>query len=312
MKPIGGYFGLETGVGCLPPASAIPVNFGRGGLEVILCSRGYRHVYLPDYLCPDVFAFLKAIAMPYTTYGIDAELEPVAIPKLDRDEAFLYVNYFGVKDAYCLCLEQSQPNLILDLSQAFHYRPRRADGFNSARKFFGVPDGAFVFGKDLTDVALPESHSFDQCEALLRRADGDLAGGYAAFHRLEQAKGGQRAAKMSLLTRSLLGSIDVNRAQAARLKNFLTLHQLLGHANVLAVDTDVAGPLCYPFLDSNGALLKQRLIEKHVFVPTYWRGLDAFTSPNTFVDDLTRNLVCLPCDQRYSPSDMADIAKLIA
>ena len=312
MKPIGGYFGLETSVGSLPHASAIPVNSGRGGLDLILRSRGYRRVCLPDYLCPDVFAFLNAIECPFKTYGINAKLEPISIPKLDEDEAFLYVNYFGVKDAYCLHLEQSQPSLILDLSQAFHYCPRRADGFNSARKFFGVPDGGFVFGKDLTDDDLPESSSFDQCEALLRRADGDLAGGYAAFQRLEQTKGEQRAAKMSRLTRSLLGSIDINRAQAARRKNFLTLHGLLGRANVLDIDTDVAGPLCYPLLVSNGDSLKHRLIEKHVFVPTYWRGLDAFTSPNTFVDDLTRNLVCLPCDQRYSPSDMAAIAKLIA
>ena len=144
--PIGGYFELEMPRGELPCEGGVTVNFGRGGLELILRTRQYRKVWIPDYICPCVPAFLNAIGMPFSTYEIGANLEPRELPPLAWNEAFLYVNYFGVKDDYCDELEESRSNLILDLTQAFYYRPLNADGFNSTRKFFGVPDGGFAFG----------------------------------------------------------------------------------------------------------------------------------------------------------------------
>ena len=39
-------------------------------------------------------------------------------------------------------------NVIIDNAQAFYSKHQdRAYSFNSARKFFGVPDGAYLFGK---------------------------------------------------------------------------------------------------------------------------------------------------------------------
>lgn len=307
--PIGGYFELETPRGELPCEGGVAVNFGRGGLELILRTRQYRKVWIPDYICPCVPDYLSAIGMPFSTYEIGANLEPCEMLPLAIDEAFLYVNYFGVKDEYCYELEESRSNLILDLTQAFYYRPTNADGFNSTRKFFGVPDGGFVFGHGISDDGLPESHSFDQCDALLRRADGDLAGGYAAFKRLDAAKASWRVAKMSRLTKRLLSGIDIETAHWQRLMNFRYLHLLLGKTNLLPLAAaDLAGPLVYPYLVENGAELKKKLIAEKVFCPTYWPEV---AEPSEGIRNLTENLVCIPVDQRCSDADIDRIVEVI-
>ena len=304
MKPIGGYFELELPRGKLPYPNAVPVNFGRGGLALIVQTRRYRRVWIPDYICPVVPRYLERIGVEHSTYEIDLNLEPTTIPQLERDEAFLYVNYFGVKDACCRALEQTQKNLILDLTQAFYYEPTVADGFNSARKFFGVPDGAFVFGAGISNEGLPRAISYDQFAPLLMRADGDLAGGYSAFHSLDDARENLDATQMATLTRLLISSVDVDTARIRRSKNFMKLATVLGATNELKFEQDAVGPLVYPYLVQNGEQLKKRLVDKKIFCPTYWPKIQgASLAARRLVNDL----VCMPCDQRYGVEDMKRI-----
>lgn len=323
MRPIGGYFGLETGPTIKSQDSsgylslqlrspAVAVNFGRGGLELIVRTRNYCKVWIPDYICPVVPEYLCKLGIAYKTYEIDANLEPVSIPTLAPHEAFLYVNYFGVKDAYCRKLEQQfsmpSPSLILDLTQAFYYVPIRVDGFNSARKFFGVPDGGFVFGKGLSDASLPESMSYDRCGPLLHRADGDISGGYSIFLKLDESMHKLSVAKMSQLTRMLLASIDQSSAASRRQSNFNILQKSLGSTNRFSFEFQVIGnsafpsvPLIYPYLVRNGSELRNRLIASSIFCPTYWSHIMA---PGPVASNFITNLVCIPIDQRYTEDDM--------
>ncbi len=301
MRPIGGYFELELPRGKLPYPNAVPVNFGRGGLALIVQARNYRRVWIPDYICPVVPHYLARLGVEYSVYEINLNLEPVALPTLDSDEGFLYVNYFGIKDAYCRKLEQSQKNLILDLTQAFYYEPAVADGFNSARKFFGVPDGAFVFGKGLSDKGLPQAIAYDQFEPLLRRADNDLAGGYLAFHALDDARENFDAARMAPLTRTMIASLDVETARSCRDANFTALAVSLAQTNELKQLGGFSGALVYPYLVQGGERLRRRMIENNIFCPTYWPNIQRMGSA---ARRLVNDLVCVPCDQRYGSADM--------
>ena len=308
VKPVGGYFELELQRGKLPYPNAVPVNFGRGGLALIVKARNYRRIWIPDYICPVVPRYLLRLGVAYSTYEIGLNLEPMAIPTLESDEAFLYVNYFGVKDAYCRMLEQTQKNLVLDLTQAFYYEPTIADGFNSPRKFFGVPDGAFVFGAGLTDDGLPQAISYNQFEPLLRRADNDLAGGYSAFHALDDARENLDAAKMAPLTRAMIASLNVAEARSRRDANFTALTGSLALTNELKQLQGIFGPLVYPYLVQDGAQLKRRLIENKIFCPTYWPNIQSMGSA---VRRLVKDLVCMPIDQRYDEEDMKRILEVV-
>ena len=308
VRPIGGYFELELPRGKLPYPNAVPVNFGRGGLSLIVRARNYRRIWIPDYICPVVPRYLTRLGVDYAVYEINLNLEPVAIPTLESDEAFLYVNYFGVKDTYCRKLEHSQKNLILDLTQAFYYEPTVADGFNSARKFFGVPDGAFVFGAELTSDGFPQAIAYDQFEPLLRRADGDLAGGYSVFHALDDARESLDVAKMAPLTRTMIASIDVTDARARRDANFTALSSSLMQTNELKQIDCASGALVYPYLLQGGERLKKRLIDNTIFCPTYWPKIECMGST---VRRLVNDLVCIPIDQRYDEKDMKRIVEAI-
>lgn len=308
MRAIGGYFELEVSRGKMPYPDAVPVNFGRGGLELIVRTRGYGKIWVPDYICPVVPQFLSRIGVKIGTYEIDERLEPVAIPLLGTNEAFLYVNYFGLKDTYCRKLEGEQPRLILDLTQAFYYQPNGADGFNSARKFFGVPDGGFVFGEGMTDKGLPNSISYDACESLMRRADGDVAGGYVTFQTQEDGRANATTAKMSELTRRLLCGISHDEALSRRHGNFMVLHRALGAANRFSVPEGAMAPLVYPYWVNGGADLRHRLIASSVFCPAFWPNvLPAQSGVRSFAQDT----VFLPVDHRYGREDMEWIIRLI-
>ena len=61
--------------------------------------------------------------------------------------------------------------LIVDNTQAFCFSDRGVDTFYSARKFFGVPDGAYLYTDKFLNVELEQDVSCQRCEHLLRRID---------------------------------------------------------------------------------------------------------------------------------------------
>lgn len=311
-KLIGGYFELE-----LPETFRLHedigigfVNLGRTGLVLIAQARHYRKVWIPDYVCPVVPESLAKAGIGSSVYSINQELEPVSLPVLSDGEGLLYVDYFGVKGAYCRQLEKSiGSRLILDLTQAYYYRPASdIDGFNSARKFFGVPDGGLVFGNQLPWKNLPPSLSWSGCEHLLRRLDCDVSGGYTAFQTNEEAMRQWPCAQMSQLTQRILSSIDVGHMRDIRRENFVALHEKLRTTNELTVALDDGVPLCYPYLVTYGAILKKRLIANKVFTPTFWPHLASSTRT---MSRLISDLVCIPCDQRYDVQDMVNVIDFI-
>jgi hypothetical protein len=123
FPPIGGYLPLELqATNELRRPNAYPVDLGRAGLRLIVEQREYRRVWLPAYICPVVFETLDKIGVEYAFYPIDATLNPIFDRALEPDEAFLAVDYFGVKDKMISTLsydERFRGRLVADLTQAF-------------------------------------------------------------------------------------------------------------------------------------------------------------------------------------------------
>src|SRR5207244_4125851 len=116
--------------------------------------------------------------------------------------------------------------MVVDDTQAFF---RRGDpdawSFNSARKFFGVPDGAFLYGPADDLDALPPSEAGD-CDHLLARLAGDDERAWQQF-KAHEARVGIEPRAMSAVSARLLDAVDMERARRCRLANFETLHRLL-------------------------------------------------------------------------------------
>ena len=69
----------------------------------------------------------------------------------------------------------------------------------------------------------------------------------------------------------------------------------------------VNSPMVYPFLCTNGNNLKTKLIDKKIFVATYWKNVINTVDADSSETYLTKNLVHLPVDQRYNIAELKTI-----
>ena len=314
MKEIGGYFELELRHGEHYHQDALRLNTGRNCFEYILRSRQYRKVYIPYYTCEVMLEPLRKCDVAWEYYHIDRYFEPVGTLALQKDEAFLYTNYWGVKQD---CVERLAgiygKQLIVDNSQAFYAsRMDGIDTFYSARKFFGVPDGAYLYIDKKLEAELEQDVSYQRCAHLLRRIDESASQGYVDFRKDDEMLDNQPIKRMSRLTERLLEGIDYEGIKKRRRGNFQYLHQALKKGNQLEIvlhDEDV--PMVYPYLVENGQELRKKLIENKVYVATYWGNVLRWCSKGALEYELVKNVVTLPMDQRYSNMEMEYIIKLI-
>ena len=313
MKTLGGYFELELSKGIEYHGGAIHVNTGRNAFEIILRRKNFNKVYLPYYSCDALAEPVKRIKMKYEFYKIDENFEPIFdYNSLDEGEAFLYVNYFGVKDKFIANLSKSIGNLIIDNSQAFFSQPvKGVDTFYSARKFFGVPDGAYVYMDKNDEEDLEQDKSIDRTKHLLERIEFDAEYGYSHFLSNENILINQPIKRMSKLTGRILQSIDYENVKSIRKQNFKFFDKIYSDINQLKFDVDDnISPMVYPLLlEVDG--LREYLINKKVFVATYWGVVTGRVKEADFEYKLTRFLIPLPVDQRYTIDDLKIISKLL-
>jgi hypothetical protein len=310
---IGGYFELELNDGYEYHTTAIRLNSGRNAFEYILRAKGYIKIYLPYYVCDAMLQPITKLGLSYQQYRIDENLEPrYDLLDLKKDEAFVYINYFGLKDKYIETLVKQKPNVIIDNAQAFFSRPKEAvDTFYSARKFFGVPDGAYLYTDTQYGKPLKHDYSNKRFTHLIRRIEYGPEKGYRNYVENEGRFNNLPLRKMSNLTLSLLKSINYPEIARRRRENYFTLEKGLGHYNIFKyIPADSEVPMLYPFFtEADG--IRDYLIREKVFIPQYWPNVLNWTPKNTFEYKLANNLIPLPVDQRYSLADMKRVIDLV-
>ena len=313
MKSIGGYFELELQRNQEFHPAAIALNSGRNAFAYVLKAKQYKKVYLPFYTCDVLLQPINTLCLEVEFYQLNENLEPVFdADRIMNGEAFVYTNYFGIKDQFIKKLTQCAENLIIDNSQAFFSAPiDQVDTFYSPRKFFGVSDGAYLY----TNVQLPErleiDQSADRIGHLVKRIEQGAESGYDDFKINDAALDHAAIKTMSAFTNAILSGIDFDRVREIRQRNFLQLHQALQQHNELSVPRSSSCPMVYPFLIKNGNALRQILIEKKIYVARYWLNTAIVSPPGSFEAYLNDNLLPLPIDQRYTIEDMQVIIGII-
>lgn len=326
MQAIGGYFELELPLhkeyhpistlrqGADGGEACVRLNTGRNCLEYILRSRQYRKVYIPYYTCEVVLEPFQKLNIEYAFYHIDINLEITDPISLHEDEALLYTNYYGLKQRYVEVLSKKYgTKLIVDNTQAFFAKPLKGiDTFYTCRKFFGVPDGAYLYTDKPLNIEINQDESWERMTFLSKRIDLGAAAGYQDFQEKEELLIGQPIKCMSNLTQRLMQSIDYESAAQQRRRNFLHLHEALHNSNLLKLElADDAVPMVYPYM-TNRQGLREHLIKNKVFVARYWPNVLEWASPSDFEYALTSCMLPIPCDQRYSKEDINVILNCIA
>ncbi|MGL2964086.1 hypothetical protein ACSVH2_09745 [Flavobacterium sp. RSB2_4_14] len=310
---IGGYFELETNLISEYHSNGIAINTARNALEYILRAKKVQKIYLPYYTCDVLLEPLKKLQLQYEFYTIDVNFEPVFdYSKLCDHEYFLYTNYFGLKDDYIDTLMKKCKNLIIDNAQAFFSKP--IEGIStlySARKFFGVSDGAYLYCNDRLNAVFDTDCSVERMSHLLIRKDISAEVGYSDFINNDQLLENQPIKLMSKLTKSILQSIDYDRIARVRIDNFNILHKSLGSKNKLKLSLfKNSVPMVYPFWSEDLGLRKKLLVNK-VYTATYWPNVKEWCGINSLEYSLTNEVIHLPIDQRYSKKEMELIINTI-
>ena len=224
VKAIGGYFELDGGGGTSPLPDGVLLNSGRNALRHIVRKLGVKHIKVPYYTCPVVWAALKAEGCELDFYEIGADLKPQK--RFPRNDFVLFTNYFGCCGGIVDELVEDYPNLIVDCAQAYYASPKGRASFSSPRKFFGIPDGGVAYGDDLRPhgVEYPLDDSRDRMAHLHLRKNGEVEKGYVAFRNAEASLDGAEIMCMSPETRRMLGHVDKRHYADMRMSNFFIIY----------------------------------------------------------------------------------------
>lgn len=316
---IGGYFSLE--LKDMQPfhkaENSLSLNTGRNCLEYLLEVNDYKLVYIPYFTCDVILEPFKKLSIPYQFYSIDENLEPIFdFDSLEENEAFLYTNYFGLKDDYVELITSRYSNIIIDNAQSFYSMPQNgADTFYSPRKFFGLPDGGYVYSNKKLDIDLVEDQtSIDRMGHLLKRLAFDAETGYEDFRSNDESLNDQSILKMSQITKKLLASIDYDIVKRRRTENFGFIHNELSKSNKLASlieKAEIIAPLVYPYWVKNGTELRAKLQRNRIFTPIYWSNVLTSCDKDSIEFDFAINIVHLPIDQRYDKRELKFISEYI-
>lgn len=287
----------------------------RSALFHLLCSVKPTRIWLPHYICHSVTDAVRASGVDIAWYALDECFLPQVWPVLNDNELLYYVNYFGQcgRQQETLLEHYSSKRLIFDHAQAFYAQPLEALAtLWSPRKFFGLPDGGLL----ITDVKLPSLPGQDRVslhysQHLLIQLSSGTRAGYQAFQQAEERLKSIAAQSMSLLTEKLMLSLNYPHICEKREQNYHRLHQALQDINQFPLsDAKVSGPFCYPLL-LKGSSLHGALIAQGVFVATYWAEVSERVTKDSHEALLVRELVALPCDQRYSIEDMDRLINIV-
>jgi len=313
---IGGYFELELPVREEYHNNALRLNTGRNAFEYVLRAKKYKKVYLPFYTCDAMLEPINKLGIDYEFYHIDQSFRPVFdFSSIRQEDVFVYNNYFGICDEQTREIAAQCKNLIIDNSQAFYSKPiNGVDTFYSPRKFFGLPDGAYLYTDAFLDNEFEQDISYERCMHLLGRVDTGAERNYKSFVKNDNALKEQPIKIMSELTTKLLKGIDYKNIFIRRKENFNYLHNALKNSNQLKfINIDeIETPMVYPYLISNGNSIKMELIKNKIFIASYWPNVVEWCEKEVFEYKLSADMISIPIDQRYDTENMKYIIEKIS
>lgn len=312
---IGGYLNLESNQNNLYHKNAIKLNSGRNCLRVLIRHRKIKKIYLPYYICDAVIEACNLENCDICYYPLNPGFRiKNEIIDFNKDTDFLYlVNYCGlltnedIKNYY-----KKYQNIILDNTQDFfRYNLFNIDTIYSCRKFFGVPDGAYLY----TNINIQENYeydySYDRMLHILGRYELGAEKFYQSFKENEAKISLLPIKYMSKLTDNIMRIIDYKYCMKTRSNNYIFLYNELNSLNQLELPANIEGAFSYPLLTDNAQNVKEYLVKEKIFIPQYWKEVLDRTSEGTVEYQYTQNILWLPCDQRYTEKEMSYMVEKI-
>ncbi|MBO7426928.1 MAG: hypothetical protein J6U23_14760 [Clostridiales bacterium] len=285
-------------------------NSVKAGLEFIIKETKASKLFLPCYYCPSTTEAILRTGIDVVFYHIDEEMKPKDIPD-EAGSLVVLVDYFGVLGK---CIEDiaigfSFAQVILDRAHAFFAKPVLKDNiYNiySAKKFFGVPDGAYLISSRIRSDEAP-SYSNSYASYLLKTYEEGTNSAYVEKKEVDKYLDSSYKG-MSKLSIAILENVDYDSVYDRRKENFAFLKKSFDDVNELDISDHYPAYMFPLLLKKGGNDLKKKLVEEKIYVPTLWSGKYVSENGNEFELNMRDNAVFLPIDQRYDTEDMKYIA----
>lgn len=305
MKEIGGYIELERFSMSMLHEGALALNSGRNALAYLIRARGIKRLLLPRFLCDSVPKVCEREGADYTLYDIGRDFLPAQDFDLEEGEWLYLVNYYSqLSNEQLAAFAERYGRVIVDNAQSCFQKPLPGvDTLCTCRKYFGVPDGAFLYTDAAPIGELPRDESFSRMGFLLGRFERTANEFYGDFRANEERFEALPVMAMSALTRNLLHGIDYAAVERRRRENFAYLHERLKDLNGLTLRE--TGTFMYPLLLENGKALRKKLQAEKIYIPTLWPDVFQMSEPGSTEYAMAENILPLPIDQRYTTEDMA-------
>lgn len=271
-------------------------------------------IYVPYYYCPTTTEAIRKTGVETCFYHVEESLLPTGIPD-EAGSLIVLVDYFDILGEKITEIAKSfqHADVILDRAHAFYEKAFINDHIHlvySAKKFFGVPDGAYLIspfaGK--ADRKLTDAHVY--AGYLLTAYEVGTNTAYAMKKDTDRMLA-EKAQGMSKLSFGLLCNLNYEQVRRKRMENYKALFSLLRDCNGLELPKESAAYLFPLLMKDCGAKVKRQLVKERIYVPTLWEGKDLLAQGNAFELAMKDHAVFLPMDQRYDTADMEYIADMV-
>ena len=204
MREIGGFLELENNRGHEFHENSIALNSGRNCLRFLLRAREIRRIWLPKLLCSAISETCEEENVEIEYYPVNGQLKPI-LTSVPGNEWIYLINYYGQYSdteisSYC----RQYRNVIVDNAQAFYSQPIvGVDTIYTCRKFFGVPDGGYLYTTCKYKKELAEDESFERLQFLAGRFERSAQEFYGAYRNNEEVIDKLPLKAMSKITHNL-------------------------------------------------------------------------------------------------------------
>ena len=324
----------EHSVSC-PPLPLTGKGLGKGVVLLSFCreaiyliaskelSRG-KKAMLPKYTCDTVIAPFQQLGYDYQFYPVCKDLT-IDIPKAKEIFSAHHPNlivvhpYFGMdltKQEQDMLEEmhESGCEIILDLTQCLFSTMRLPFikyYVGSIRKWFAIPDGAFLESSDEMGISCIENDEIVslQTKAMKLRGEYFQTGdtnikdeSIRLSHEVERLMTRPiNPHTMASVSKELLAFEDAEAQQKIRIENYKRLYEGLKDAENIELIADISrlttAPLFFPFRGHNISEMQKKLAQKSIYARLIWEEED--------------RILTITVDQRYDLSDMDRVVAAI-
>ncbi len=287
----------------------------RAAITAVIRQVEPKKVWLPWYICGGLSQMLENNGFRLTRYNLSESFFPKITQSIKADEILIYPNYFGLNDPTVKkVLEHFSPTrVIVDNASALYSEPKNCLAtVYSPRKFIGIPDGGVVITElpvEVPKLVNPRLLELGAYVYLKEAGFNDQA--YQLFREAEKEISISQIYRMSRFSEYYLRVCEEKYTiPKRRQENYDLLETNFRAVNKLKIKRSLdAVPLCYPLL-ADKDIDRDELIEKGVFVPSYWPEVNR-NKLNDFELKIYEKCIFLPCEQRMNSNDIIKMSKVV-